>query len=248
MKMKEVDVIFNFDDPWRWTANTNKEAMFMYRTSGGLRPLQTTLAHELGHGLRLNHVNYEYNVMGTDFEHIHVNGSNARAYGGEDVADGMVFLYGARSGAWEDVGVVHWRYSGASGEYSDHRKTRIFNSSMGNLPTVTINGETGYRVNRGQTVRAEFTYENNGKSYQSNVKVGYYVSTNDLITTYDRRIGGSTFTLGRNDVYTTTKTLVIPNDLSANTNYWLGVIVDEDNSISEAVGWNNAAYIPIRVQ
>ena len=247
VKMKEVDIIFNFDAPWRWTANTNKEAMFMYRQSGGLRPLQTTLAHELGHGLRLNHVNYEYNVMGTDFEHIHVNDSNARAYMGEDTTDGIVALYGVRSGGWEDIAVAHWRYSGASGEYSDHRKTRLFSSSGGNLPTFTVNNETGYRVTRGQTVRAEFTYENNGKNYQDNVKAGYYISTNDYITTSDQRVGGSTFDLGRNQVYTTTKTLTIPNNLSTNRNYWLGVVIDEDNAISEAVGWNNATYIPIRV-
>ena len=248
VKMKEVDIIFNFDAPWRWTANTNKEALSNYRQSGGLRPLQTTLAHELGHGLKLNHVNYEYNIMGNDWEHIHVNDSNARAYMGEDAADGIVALYGSRSGNWEDVGVVHWKYAGASGEYSDHTKTKVYNSSGGNLPTFTVNGETGYRVSSGQTVRLELTYENNGKSYQGNVKVGYFVSTNDYISTWDRRIGGSTFTLGRNDVYTTTKTLTIPADLDTNRNYWLGAVVDETGSITEAVEWNNATYVPIRVQ
>ncbi len=244
--MDEVDVIFDYGTPWQWTANSSKSSLIRY--TGSLRPLQTTAVHEFGHGLKINHVNYEYNVMGTDFEHIHVNGSTARAYLGEDAADGSVFLYGARSGSWEDLGVVHWKYSGASGEYSDHTKTRVYNSSGGNLPTFTVNGETGYRVNRGQTVRAEFTYENNGKNFHGGVKVGYYVSTNDYISTWDRRIGGSWFDLGRGNVYTTTKTLVIPNDLNANQNYWLGVIVDEDDAISEAVEWNNATYIPIRVQ
>lgn len=244
--MDEVDVIFEYGAPWQWTANSTKSSLIRY--TGSLRPLQTTAAHEFGHGLKLNHVNYEYNIMGTDFEHIHVNGATARAYMGEDAADGAVFLYGARSESWEDVGAVHWKYSGASGEYSDHTKTKVYNSSGGNLPTFTVVGETGYRVTPGQTVRLELSYENNGKSYQGNVKVGYFVSTNDYISTWDRRIGGSTFTLGRNDVYTTTKTLTIPGDLDTSRNYWLGAVVDETGSITEAVEWNNATYVPIRVE
>jgi hypothetical protein len=244
--MDEVDVIFDYGSPWTWTADTVKTSLSNY--TGSLRPLQTTAAHEFGHGLKINHVNYEYNIMGNDWEHIHVNGSSARAYIGEDASDGAVFLYGTISPAFEDVGVVHWKYSGASGEYSNHTKTRAYNSSGGNLPTFTVNGETGYRVSPGQTVRAEFSYENNGASYQGNVKVGYFISTNDFISTWDQRIGGSTFTLARNQVYTTTKTLTIPSDLSTNTNYWLGVVVDETDSISEGIEWNNATYLPIRVQ
>lgn len=244
--MDEVDVIFDYGTPWRWTADQVKSSLSNY--TGSYRPLQTTGTHEFGHGLKLNHVNYEYNIMGNDFEHIHVNGSTARAYMGEDAADGVTYLYGTRSGAWEDVGLVHWKYSGASGEYSDHTKTKVYNSTGGNLSTFSVAGETGYRVNRGQVVQLELTYENNGKTTQNNVGVGYYISTNDLITTLDRRIAGGSFDLGRNDVYTTKVTLTIPSDLTANTNYWIGAVIDEDGNISEAVEWNNATYIPLRVQ
>lgn len=243
--MDEVDVIFDYSSPWQWTADTVKSSLIRY--TGSFRPLQTTAAHEFGHGLKINHVSTEYNIMGTDFEHIHVNGSTARAYMGEDAADGSVFLYGTRSGGWEDLGVVHWKYSGASGEYSDHTKTRVYTSAGGNLPTFTVDGETGYRVTRGQGVRAEFTYENNGANFHSGVQAGFYISTNDYISTWDRRIGGASFSLGRGNVYTTTIALTIPSDLTADRNYWLGVIIDENNSIAEAVEWNNATYIPLRV-
>jgi hypothetical protein len=244
--MDEVDIVFDYSSPWQWTADRAKSSLIRY--TGSLRPLQTTAAHEFGHGLKLNHVNTEYNVMGTDFEHIHVNSSTARAYMGEDAADGATFLYGARSTSWEDVGVVHWKYSGASGEYSDHTKTQIYTSAGGALPTFTVNGETGYRVSPGQVVQAEFTYENMGKSTQSNIRVGYYISTNDLITTFDSRIGSGSFTLSRDNVYTRTVTLTIPKNLSTNTSYWLGVIIDDNDAITESVEWNNATYIPIRVQ
>ncbi len=242
--MDEVDVIFDYTAPFQWTADTVKSSLIRY--TGTKRAIQTTGAHELGHGMILNHVNTEYNIMGSDFEHIHVNGSTATAYTGEDAADGMVFLYGARDN-YEDVGVVHWKYQGPSGEYSDHTKTVITNSGGGALPTINVAGETGFRVNRGQVIRAEFTYENNGKSFQSNIATGYFISTNDTISTGDRRIGGATWNLARDNVLTTTVTLTIPNDLPHNTAFWLGVVIDENNHIAEAVESNNATYIPIFV-
>jgi hypothetical protein len=254
VSMDEVDIAFDYGSPWKWTTSTDKKKLLRYSdTATDLRPLQTTTAHEVGHGAKLNHVNTEYNVMGTDFEHIHVNGTTARAYAGEDVADGMVDLYGARSGSWEDLGVVHWRYSGASGEYSDHTKTVIRNSAGGALPTFTITDpgttrETAYRVSPGQTIRVQFTYENNGKTRQPSSRVGFYVSSNHLITTWDTRIGGVTLDLGRNNVYTRTDTVTLPSTLQTNRTYWVGAIIDENNTIGEAVEWNNATYIPIRVQ
>lgn len=244
--MDEVDVIFDYSSsPWQWTADTVKSSLIRY--NGSLRALQTTGAHELGHGLILNHVNTEYNIMGSDFEHIHVNGSTATAYTGEDAVDGAVFLYGTRSRAGEDLGVVHWKYSGVSGEYSDHTKTVLYDSADNVLPTVMVNGETGYRVNKGQTVKAEFTYENNGNNTQNGIQVGYYISTNDLITTFDTKIGSGSFNLSRDNVYTTTVNLVIPNNLTSGSNYWLGVILDENDAIAESVESNNATYIPIRI-
>jgi hypothetical protein len=94
-------------------------------------------------------------------------------------------------------------------------------------------------------VRAEFTYENNGANFHSNIQTGYYISTNDIISTLDRRIGSAFFNLSRDNVLTTTVDLVIPSDLTPNTKYWLGVIIDENNAIAEAVESNNATYIPV---
>ena len=253
--VNELDVAFDYGSPWKWTTSTNKANLIRYSdTATDFRPLQTTALHEIGHGSRFKHENDEYNVMGTDFEHIHVNGTTARAYIGEDVADGMVDLYGATSGRWEDLGVVHWRYSGASGEYSDHKKGVIRDSAGNTKPTFSITSpgttnESAYRVSRGETVKVEFTYENNGKSHQSNVGVGFYISTNDFISTFDQRVGGRTLSLGRASVYSPDHhTVTIPSTLLTNTTYWLGAIIDENDNVSEAVEWNNATYIPIRVQ
>lgn len=246
--MDEVDVVYDFTNtaanPFEWTADTVKTSLTRYTGSG--RALQTTGAHELGHGAPLNHVNTEYNIMGADFEHIHVNGNTATAYVGEDASDGLVFLYGAKSSAFEDLGVVHWRYLGPSGEYSDHEKTKVFNTSNVALPTVSVNGETGYRVTKGNQVRIELTYENNGKTTRTSA-VRFYVSTNDTITTLDTFLGSTSLTLGRGDVYTIRNTVTIPSNLVSGQNYWVGAVIDPTGALAESSEANNATYIPIRI-
>ena len=243
--INEADVIFDYRAPWQWTADEVKTSVTRY--TGTLRQLQGTAIHEFGHAMGLNHVNTEYNVMGADFEHMWANGSTVRGYLGEDAADGAVALYGLWSNNWQDLGVAHWRYNNADGEYSRHVKTGITNTSNVLLPTVMVNGETGYKVKRGQTVRVEFTYENNGKNTQV-VNTGWYISTNDLISTTDRLVATNTgMSLGRADVMTYKRDIVIPTNLKLNTNYWVGTIVDKDNKVPDAIRSNNATYIPIRV-
>jgi hypothetical protein len=245
VKLTELDIAFDYRSPWQWTFSKNKNNLLRY--GGSLRPIQTTALHELGHGGILNHVNSEYNVMGIDFEHIHVNGNTARAYLGEDTGDGLAFLYGLASPRKQDLGVVHWRYDSASGEYSNHRKTRLFDSGGSPLSAFNDGGEARFRVSRGQLVATEFTYENNGASTHSGIRVGYYISTNSTISTLDRRIGGASLTLARDNVFTWQRNVRIPRDLVRGRDYWLGVIIDERNEIDEVAEWNNATYLPIRV-
>jgi hypothetical protein len=240
--VNEVDIVYSTSTSW--TASTAKSGLIRY--GGTRRALQSTGVHELGHGLILNHVNTKYNIMGTDFEHMNANGGTARTYVGEDAANGMVFLYGNRGG-WQDVSVTHWKYAGTSGEYSDHTRTVIRSSGGSILPAININGETGRRVSRGTWVRAEFTFENNGSNTQTGVPVGFYISTNDYISTYDRRVATRTLTLARDNPYTSSTWVFIPSDLTRGRNYWLGAIVDYTNIKPEQVEYNNATYIPIRI-
>lgn len=242
VRIDEADVIFH--NGVAYTPSTNKADLWPY--SGPRRPFQTTATHELGHALGLGHVNTEYNVMGQDWTHIHANWNTARAYPGEDASDGAVHLYGTRSPRREDVGVVHWKHSGASGEYSTHNRTRLYSIFGTVLPSFIDAGEPRFHVNREQRIQTEFSYENNGASFQSGIRVGYYISTNSLITTFDRRIGGATFQLARDNVFTKRISVTIPGDLSPG-DYWLGVIIDETDAINEVHEWNNATYTAIRV-
>ena len=127
-----------------------------------------------------------------------------------------------------------------------HAKTVLRTSGGGALASFTSGGETVYRVNRGQTIRVELTYENNGKTTRTE-DVGWYVSTNPLITTADRLVRTSNMTLGRNTVYTTWHYVTIPSNLTRGANYWVGAIVDRNGSLGEMTEANNASYLPIRI-
>ncbi len=253
-----VDVVFNYSSPWRWTTTDDKDNLKKYRGGcSGCRGIQGTALHELGHGLYLAHENDEYNIMGADYEHVHVNGDRATFYLGEDAADGAVHLYG-NDNSYQDLGVVHWKYDAANTttEYSNHQRTQVYDSAGTSVVSRTwvdyqsdgTGDEQHYNVAPGQSVKAEFTFENNGASKQKNVSVGYYLSTNNYCTTWDTKLTSTTMTLGRADVYTYKKSVTIPSSVTVGQNYWLCAIVDDNGAIAEAWEGNNATWLPLRIQ
>lgn len=238
----ETDIVFYNAVPY----TTNLAANNNLRGYGGAnRPFETTAIHELGHGLGLAHVNTEYNIMGTDYYHLHANGGVARSYLGEDASDGAVRLYGLANTVIEDVSVVHWKRIGASGEYSSHGRTALYDSTGTTvLPSVVDAGEARFDVSAGQPIQVELTVENNGRSSQT-VRIGYYLSTNNAIVTSDTLIATETRTVTRNNVDTYKTSLTIPSGLPSG-DYWLGVIIDDTNAVAERVEGNNATYFPVR--
>ena len=238
--LTETDICFYVGESY--TTSMSKSSLWAY--GGPFRPFQTTAMHEYGHALGLGHEADEYNIMGQDWTHLSLNGSTARSYSGEDANDGAVFLYGLFSG--EDMGVVHMKRTGAVGEYSWHDLTKLYNSSGVELPFTVFNGQRRYNVSRGQTVRVEFTYENNGATYKS-PSVGFYISTNSTINTADTQFHKFTLGLGRNDVTTYLRTVTIPATLTRGSTYYLGAITDWNNLIPEVTETNNAAYHIIKV-
>lgn len=240
--LTEADI--RMDSSVTWTTSTVKTNNLNYGGFG--RPFQTTLLHELGHAMGLGHEADEYNIMGQDWDHIHNNGSTARAYFGEDASDGSVALYG--SGSTQDLGVVHWKRTGASGAYSAHGRTKLYDASSGSeLSYNIVNNERRYNVYRGQNVRVELTFENNGNSYQYQ-DVGYYLSTNSYISPSDTLLKERNIGLSPDNVLTSSYTVKIPSNATCNKNYWLGAYIDKDYSLSENIWWNNGSGIPVRVK
>ncbi|NBQ68435.1 MAG: hypothetical protein EBU46_06195 [Nitrosomonadaceae bacterium] len=216
--LKEADVIFNNSVAFHYT--TSKTSLWPY--GGANRPFQTTAMHEFGHAAGLAHTANTYNIMGA--------------------------VYGLWTGGPEDLGVVHWKHTGSSGEYSTHGRTRILDTSNVELAKVAGTAEPVYRVNKGQTIKLELTYENLGKTSPLAAKVGYYLSSNDIISVADRFLGEGNVTLYRGFPDTTFNTsLVIPTDLVSGQTYWVGAIIDYNNAYSERSEANNATYIGIRV-
>jgi len=239
--LKEADIIF--DNRVSYTTSTAKSSLWDY--GGSNRPFQTTASHELGHSLGLAHENRYYNIMGSDWTHVHTNAGIATNYPGEDASNGAVSLYGLYSTPLEELSVSHWKWLGTSGEYSTHTRTEMYNTSGAVLSSFTDAGEPIYNVNRGQQVQIELTYENNGANTKS-FQVGFYISTNDNITTSDSFLGEAPYTLAKDTPYTAKNTVTIPSNLTPGK-YYIGAIVDKNNVVGEVYEDNNSTYIPIKV-
>ena len=233
----ETDVFMNIV-AWETTNTTTN----MWAYGGGKRPISTVAMHEFGHVLGLSHTNNLYNMMGQAHTHINTNGSNYTVRVGEDATSGLRSLYGSTTGAYEDLEVSHWMYDGVSGEYSTHKRTRLYDSAG----TVLTNTGTAlvpvYSVTKGSKVKLEATFENNGAlAHSGSYKV--YLSLDSTITSSDTELLLSTFSLGPDTPYTNTASVTIPSTLSSGTTYYLGISLDTYGAITEVDEANNYAYI-----
>ena len=246
----EADIILaDWDD--YWTTSHDPSLNFAY---GGPRmPMQTAMLHELGHALGLLHEDDEYNVMGTDWNHVNAHADATHYYAGEDACDGAVSLYGLDSSHREDVSVTHWRYRDSDGEYSVHYRTRVYKTDGTEAEVVTgsVRDDRTYYVTMGHHVRVQFTYENSGASDQSPL-VKYYLSTDDAWDTGDRLLGSNSPSLSRNSVFTPGASdcmeILIPTDLVAGRTYYILAVMDPDHAITEVNESNNVSYIRVQIK
>jgi CARDB len=239
--ISEADVIIL--DSFDWSASTDPDDLNSY--TGPSSSFRTMLFHELGHAQGLGHTSTVYSVMGQDSTHVHLNDGIVTAYAGEDAITKSAAIYGTVSGSHEDLGLTHWKRYSEFGQYSLHQRTLV-KSVNGSYVAQIDFGDAQFEVEVGEQVRLEFTAENFGKNAQ-NARIGYYLSSNDHITTQDLFLTSEMRQVNPDTPSTIlSPAITIPADLPGGTEYWLGAIIDDNKQINETNEWNNRTSIRVR--
>jgi subtilase family serine protease len=117
------------------------------------------------------------------------------------------------------------------------KRTGTGTSGLVSSPTVAY---------RGSTISLEFSFANQGTSART-FNIGFYLSTNDFISTADTLLGtnygasGSPGGLG-----TFSRSLTIPSWIAPGT-YYLGFLTDSGSAVAEANEGNNSQPMPRRI-
>ncbi|MFT5544129.1 MAG: hypothetical protein ACI96N_003348 [Arenicella sp.] len=183
------------------------------------------MLHELGHTLGLLHQNNQVATMNSNYP----NGGSVGHYNTiEPHANdlhGLRILYPDNS-TGRDVASSRFKNKGATSEANQV----VYNHSTdGSVPTRT--------VRRGSKNEIQYTIENLGAQSET-VPVKFYISTNSYISKSDKYVGSVTWTMPAGSHVNAKKAFYIPNDLPIGR-YYIGYIVDPDNTIPESSTSNN---------
>jgi hypothetical protein len=252
-QFKKVMIVMN--KTIKWTVSTLSSDQDVY--GGKRKSYEAAFMHEVGHALGLSHNSTTYNIMGDSWKHVHTNGNHTTAYPGEYATSLMVQLYGGYTGSpSRDVGVSHYMYLKAEGDYSSHTPTNLFDMNGVELQGGTSRFRNPYIVRRGQRIWAQFTFENLGSGLNDTWEtpdIEYVLSTDRYIEP-DREISlghfhvqdpiGTNSGLGRDTPIAQMYPITIPRDITPGQ-YWIGVILNENRTFAEKDYGNNATYLPI---
>lgn len=234
----ETDTFFDIDYDWTLTSNTADSLAYH---PGKKRPLLNTALHEFSHTLGMMHEADVFQVLGQAWTTTNANGALTQSVISEDTTSGLIADYGLRAASIEDLSLYHWERIGFDGDYSVHGRTPIMSSTGGPLAKANED-EPRYLVVPGLTIQLRATAENRGKTDHT-VKLRWYVSTDNLITSGDTEIGSQDIGVNRNEPFTFTRTLTLPANLTPGATYWIGGILDADLAVTEQNESNNATYI-----
>lgn len=244
-RITEADIIFYNRIPYK----DIMEKRSYWGFGGKNRPFETTALHEIGHAVGMGHENRYYNIMGTDYQFIHVNGDRVGSYYGEDGSYGLRRQYGRKNRV--DLSVVNYKYWKKSKAYSNHHHTKLYSNGSELSGRNTTSEcprkmcETTYNARAGQEVEFEVTAENLGSDKASS-KISYYISTNNAIASTDTLLATDNISLEMKRPETIKKKLTLPENLTAGK-YWLGAVIDPDGTLKEAREDNNATYTAIQI-
>ena len=235
----ETDVIMDGSVSW----DTGLKVADTLGYGGLKRPLVTTLLHEFGHALGIGHEARYYNIMGTDWTHRTANSTSYSDVLGEDATQGLIGIYGATTGGYEDLAVSHWKWDSATtGEYSAHKRNVILSSSWVELAKTTVSEQPIYTITKGSAAKVEVTVENNGALSQS-TNLRLYLSSDSNITTSDTLLSTATYSFTPDTPSDGYYPVTWPSTLTSGATWYVGACVDVGTTLSEKREDNNCAYI-----
>lgn len=209
----ESDVYFNFYNypSYYWSSNPWPTPADMSYFN-----FATVALHELGHSFGLAH---EDDLLAT-MNSVYPNGG---PIGRDQVQPHADDIRGVRAGY------------GSSGSVNDLAASPYRYNGSGNSARLVPPASTLYRT---RSYTFPFTIENRGTTSFSSVTVGFYLTPDRVVTPNETYLGSATFSLGVGAITTANVTLNLPLSVTPGS-YYLGWIVDPNNTVSEGDRVNN---------
>lgn len=210
-EIRDKDVWFNVDQPY--VPGLDADAVPPYSTFS----FRGVARHEFGHALGLRH---EDRSVVTTMNSIYSYGAAVEGFHADDRA-GVRFLYPG-SGSERNLYASNWV------KRTDSESTAAVR--VNTLPT---------RIRRGQSVTLEYSFGNRGNLNSGSFEIGFYLSSNNIISTGDRLLGFNTGAFANAGAFGSfTRTLTIPADVTPGT-YFIGVFMDRTGIITESSEGDN---------
>lgn len=211
----ETDIAFNSN--YSWSTGT-----YSYTNpTGSPYSFEQTALHELGHALGLIHEDRTMATMNSSYPGGGPLGHSREWDPFGDDRQGARFLY--------PDGTIERDLAG-----SPLKRTGSGTSSLVSSPST---------VQKGSYVTVEYSFSNLG-SLVEKFNIGFYLSTNSTISTYDTLLGTNYGALEwPGSAGTFSRTLWIPTWTAPGT-YYLGFFLDKDHTISEKKESNNFQEMP----
>jgi subtilase family serine protease len=151
---------------------------------------------------------------------IYSYGAAVEGFHADDRA-GVRFLYPG-SGSERDLYVSNWV-----------KRTDSSSSAAGRVNSLPT------RIRRGQSVTLEYSFGNKGNLNSGSIEIGFYLSSNNIISTGDRLLGFNTGAFANAGGFGSyTRTLTIPGDTTPGT-YFIGALMDRTSIVVESSEGNN---------
>lgn len=216
--LDETDIGFNNNISWSLGA-------INYSNLGSPQSFESVALHELGHALGLDHEDRWMATLNSFYPNSGPAGHWKEWDPLPDDRAGVRFLYPDSTAETDLAG-------------SAFRRTGSGSSGLAASPSSAF---------RGTNVTFQITFHNMSTSAQT-FNIGFYLSTNDYISTGDRLLGtntGAFASAGGSGTFT--RTVFIPRNVSPGQ-YWLGFIVDFDGVLGESNEGNNYMEMPRAIQ